>query len=354
MPHRIGDCVVRFGIAGWSYPDWEGIVYPPATRDRLRWLAGLVDLIEVNSTFYSPVAPRTAADWAERTGDLPDFRFSAKAHRSFTHEPPQASRPSEMRAFARGLEPLRESGRFVALLFQFPFGFRDGPAARDRLRRLAEAFADWPKVVEVRHRSWADAGALAFLGSLGFSAANLDYPVGGDGFDEQAAATGEPGYLRLHGRNAHDWFRSDAGRDARYDYLYDDDELEEVARRIEELARRFRELVIVTNNHYRGQALANVAELAVRAGAPARPLPATLVRTYPRLAAFAPVLPAAATWARVAESEEAGSARAAGGAPRRGGAERETPPRRRGEAAPEERLPEPRRRPQPQRDLFDE
>jgi uncharacterized protein YecE (DUF72 family) len=353
MPHRIGDCVVRFGIAGWSYPDWEGIVYPPATRDRLRWLAGLVDLIEVNSTFYSPVAPRTAADWAERTGDLPDFRFSAKAHRSFTHEPPQASRPSEMRAFARGREPRREKGPVVARRLHFPFGFRDGPAARDRLRRLAEAFADWPKVVEVRHRTWTDAEALAFLGSLGFSAANLDYPVGGDGFDEQAAATGEPGYLRLHGRNAHDWFRSDAGRDARYDYLYDDDELEEVARRIEELAGRFRELVVVTNNHYRGQALANVAELAVRAGAPARPLPDTLIHTYPRLAAFAPALPAAATWPRVAEPEEAGSTHAAGGGPRRG-AERGTPPRRRGEAAPEERLPESRRRPQPQRDLFDE
>ncbi|HEY7529299.1 MAG TPA: DUF72 domain-containing protein [Gemmatimonadota bacterium] len=293
MAHRIGACTVRFGIAGWSYPDWEGIVYPPATRDRLRWLAGLVDLIEVNSTFYSPVAPRTAADWAARTADLPDFRFAAKAHRSFTHDASE-TRASDARAFARGLEPLRESGRFVALLFQFPFGFRDVPAARDRLRRLADAFAEWPKVVEVRHRTWANPEALAFLGSLGFSVANLDYPVGSDGFGEEAAVTGEPGYLRLHGRNAADWFRPDAGRDARYDYLYDDDELDELSRRIEELAGRFRELVIVTNNHYRGQALANVAELAARAGAAPRPLPDTLIRTYPRLAAFAPALPAAA------------------------------------------------------------
>ena len=350
MPHRIGDCVVRFGIAGWSYPDWEGIVYPPGTRDRLRWLAALVDLIEVNASFYSPVAPRTAAGWVERTSDLPDFRFAAKAHRSFTHEPVQAAGPSEARAFARGLEPLREAGRFVALLFQFPFGFRDAPAGRERLRRLADAFPDWPRVVEVRHRSWAAPEALAFLGSLGYSAANLDYPAGNDGFAEAAAATGEPGYLRLHGRNAHDWFRSDAGRDARYDYLYDDDELDEVARRIEELAGRFRELVIVTNNHYRGQALANVAELAARAGAPARPLPDTLIRAYPRLAAVAPALPAAAEWAPVGTG--AGWEDAHGRVPQQGEAQVRAPRRGKGEPGPKERgAPAP---PGPQRDLFDE
>jgi uncharacterized protein YecE (DUF72 family) len=295
MAHRIAGCDVLFGVAGWSYPDWEGVVYPKGTRDRLRYLAGFVDLIEVNASFYAFMTPSNAEDWLVRTADLPDFRFAAKAHRAFTHEPEAAGGPAEAHAFRAFLEPLRRSERLAALLFQFPFSFQDSPASRRRLERLAESFAGLPLVAELRHASWQEPGALRLVEKLGFSLANLDFPTGSRGFTERTAATGEPGYFRLHGRNAADWFRPDAGRDARYDYLYGDEELEELAERIEELARRFKQLVIVTNNHYRGQALANLAELAVRTGAPGRPLPQTLLSTYPRLAAVGYPAPTAET-----------------------------------------------------------
>jgi uncharacterized protein YecE (DUF72 family) len=292
MAHRLGSCDVLFGIAGWSYPDWEGVVYPAGTRDRLRYLAGFVDLIEVNATFYAFMTPSNAEDWLARTGDLPDFRFAAKAHRAFTHEPDEAAGAAEAHAFRAFLEPLRRSGRLAALLFQFPFSFQDSRPARRRLERWAELFPGLPRVAELRHASWQEPGVMRFLGDLGYSVANLDLPIGSRGFSELAAATGEPGYLRLHGRNAADWFRPDAGRDARYDYLYGDEELDEIAERIEQLAGRFRQLVIVTNNHYRGQALANLAELGARIGAPRGRLPRTLITTYPRLAAVADPAPA--------------------------------------------------------------
>jgi uncharacterized protein YecE (DUF72 family) len=295
MAHRIGGCDVFFGVAGWSYPDWEGVVYPRGTRDRLRYLAGFVDLIEVNASFYAFMTPSNSEDWLVRTADLPDFRFAAKAHRAFTHEPEAAGGAAEAHAFRAFLEPLRRSGRLTALLFQFPFSFQDSPGTRRRLERLSESFAGLPRVAELRHASWQEPQAWRLLERLGFSVANLDFPTGSRGFTERAAATGEPGYFRLHGRNAVDWFRPDAGRDARYDYLYGDDELEELAERIEELAKRFRQLVIVTNNHYRGQALANLAELAVRTGAPRRPLPEPLLATYPRLAAVGYPAPALET-----------------------------------------------------------
>jgi uncharacterized protein YecE (DUF72 family) len=291
VAHRIRSCDVLFGIAGWSYPDWEGVVYPAGTRDRLRYLAGFVDLIEVNATFYAFLTPSNAEDWLDRTADLPDFRFAAKAHRAFTHEAEGAAGPAEAHAFRAFLEPLRRAGRLAALLFQFPFSFQDSPAGRRHLERLAALFPGLPLVAELRHASWQDPGALGALQALGFSVANIDLPTGSRGFSERAVATGEPGYFRLHGRNAADWFRPDAGRDARYDYLYGDDELDEIAERIEELAQRFRQLVIVTNNHYRGQALANLAELGVRIGTPRRTLPATLIDAYPRLAGVADPAP---------------------------------------------------------------
>ena len=45
----------RIGLAGWSYPDWKGRVYPvkpPRGFDPLAHLAEYFDTIEINSTFY--------------------------------------------------------------------------------------------------------------------------------------------------------------------------------------------------------------------------------------------------------------------------------------------------------------
>ncbi|HEX9291115.1 MAG TPA: DUF72 domain-containing protein, partial [Anaeromyxobacteraceae bacterium] len=49
--------MIRFGPAGWDYPDWRGAVYPkPAPRgfDPLAYLARWFETVEVNSTFYRP------------------------------------------------------------------------------------------------------------------------------------------------------------------------------------------------------------------------------------------------------------------------------------------------------------
>ncbi len=48
---------MKFGIAGWSYDDWRGVVYPRSCQDTLRYCAEFVDYIEINSAFYRfPVA----------------------------------------------------------------------------------------------------------------------------------------------------------------------------------------------------------------------------------------------------------------------------------------------------------
>ena len=58
-----------------------------------------------------------------------------------------------------------------------------------------------------------------------------------------------------------DWFREEAGRDDRYNYLYAKDELEEWVERIKELGRKSDKVFVITNNHYRGQALANALQI---------------------------------------------------------------------------------------------
>ena len=76
---------VHFGIAGWSYPDWKGTVYPAGCRDLLQFCARFVDCIEINSTFYRTPDPRLCASWALRTADSSVF-FTAKIPQTFTHQ----------------------------------------------------------------------------------------------------------------------------------------------------------------------------------------------------------------------------------------------------------------------------
>jgi uncharacterized protein YecE (DUF72 family) len=68
---------VRFGIAGWSYEDWRGVVYPRNCRDTLRYCAEHVDLIEINNTFYRFPVAEHCASWVQRVEDL-STEFSAK------------------------------------------------------------------------------------------------------------------------------------------------------------------------------------------------------------------------------------------------------------------------------------
>ena len=56
--------IIRIGPAGWSYIDWEGVVYPQKpgkSFDPLEYLARFFNTIEINSSFYRPPATSTSA-----------------------------------------------------------------------------------------------------------------------------------------------------------------------------------------------------------------------------------------------------------------------------------------------------
>ncbi len=281
--------MIRVGTAGWSYPDWEGIVYParkPRGFHPLRHLARYVDCVEVNASFYGELSEETTRRWVALVEERPDFRFSAKLHRAFTHEAWSALAPDPAArggAFRAALEPLREAGRLACVLAQFPLSFSATPAARERLERIAALFAGLPLVLELRHRSWYEPDALASLAPLGVSLARIDLPDGPSHPPADAPAQGALGYLRLHGRNAATWFARGAGRDQRYDYLYAPDELDGVVRLARRLAQGRDETLVITNNHFAGKAVANALEILAGLGRAPR-APAELVAAYPRLA----------------------------------------------------------------------
>jgi uncharacterized protein YecE (DUF72 family) len=263
-------------------------VYPERTPrgfDRLAFLSRFVQVLEVNSTFYRPAEPRTTESWLRRTVDRKDFTFTAKAHRSFTHEA-EPDLDAVVPETLLGLAPLRDAGRLGALLVQFPQGFRRTPEALERLQALQERLSGWPVVIEVRDISWDDEEAAAWCRERGLGWCVVDQPGmprQGQRATAPPRATSQVGYLRLHGRNARDWFRKDAGRDARYDYLYRVDELAKMAETAREMTPQAKELFVVQNNHFRGKALANALMLRHLLGEERPPAPAGLVRAYPEI-----------------------------------------------------------------------
>ena len=128
--------------------------------------------------------------------------------------------------------------------------------------------------------------ALDFLGQLGVTVCNLDYPTTWNSFDMQQCTVGRNGYFRMHGRNVEKWF-SKAGRDETYDYYYNEDELTQIKQRVDELAKAFKTLTVITNNHYRGAELANALELKALITGQKQPVPEGLLRAYPNLTRIA-------------------------------------------------------------------
>jgi uncharacterized protein YecE (DUF72 family) len=253
--------------------------------DQLEYVSGFVDCIEINNTFYRPPAEKNSESWLRRTAATPDFFFTAKLHRDFTHE---AKIDAEtVKQFHTGFAPLLEAEKLKHLLIQFRYDFADFKANRDHLSRIVKGFSDaFNLVVEVRHKSWQSPDALDFLEQLGVTVCNLDYPTGSKSFDMQLCTVGTYGYFRMHGRNEEKWF-SKAGRDETYDYYYNDTELAQIKQRLDKLAQEFKTLTIIANNHYRGAELANALELKALISGQKQPVPEGLLRTYPDLARIA-------------------------------------------------------------------
>jgi uncharacterized protein YecE (DUF72 family) len=289
---------IRFGPAGWSYNDWNGIVYPSHRVHgfhEAEYLANYFDTIEINTTFYQPPRPEIVRGWARRVQHNREFKFTAKLWQRFTHER-NASQKDEM-LFKKSIQPLAEAGVLGALLFQFPWSFKNSKENREYIGGLVIQFMEYPLVVEIRHASWNQPDVYEMFHKLDVGFCNIDQPVIGRSIGPSSRATALTGYVRLHGRNYEHWFTSEDHPEERYNYLYSREELEPWAERIRAIAERTRETYVITNNHFRGKAVANALELANLVRGERIHVPEPMLRDYPKLEAIAlsetrPPLPA--------------------------------------------------------------
>ena len=270
---------IRIGPAGWSYKDWEGTVYPPhgSKFDHLAYLAGFFDTVEINSPFYRIPPPTHAKSWVRRVATNDDFRFTTKVFRGFTHED-TALVKDDVKAFRNYLDPLMEADRLGAILIQFPWSFKNTPESRVKLVDLFEAFAEYPKALEVRHATFQEPQFYDFLEEHDVSWVNVDQPLYADSVKPADTITGPIGYARLHGRNYEKWFAHGETWE-RYNYLYSERELEPWVERIEKMAKK-KDTYVITNNHFRGQAILNAGDLKESLGQDGN-LPPQLKEAYP-------------------------------------------------------------------------
>ena len=287
---------IRIGTAGWSYKDWEGIVYPARVRRELHpaeYLARYFDVIEINTSFYGPIKPELAKLWCRKVAGVnPEFTFTAKLYKAFTHAPGGEVQPTSAATLSptekdehevkAGLEPLAEAGKLGALLMQFPISFKNTPPNRDYLTELVRRFQEYPRVVEVRHASWNNEDVLRYFTEKGVSFCNIDQPLLGRAIAPTTHATAPIGYVRLHGRNYEHWFEHEKPHD-RYNYLYSEGELAKWKPRIEEIARKTEVTYVVANNHFEGKAAVNGLQLKHMLTGRRVLAPETLVERYPEL-----------------------------------------------------------------------
>jgi len=280
---------VFIGPAGWSYPDWKGIVYPRKmthAESELEYISHYFNLVEVNSTFYRFIDENTAIRWLKQVKRDETFRFTCKLHQSFTHQR-EGIDTRLVNQVNRGLAPLLQENRLLALLIQFPWSFKNDESNRAWLRMLFETFSEYPLALEVRHKSWHQSSILKFMANYQVSFVNIDQPAIGNassGFTSYANAATV--YFRFHGRNTENWFKQGAGRNARYDYLYSPEEIETFIESLRPLIQMGKTVIGVYNNHFRGQAVVNALQTKAELIGTKVAVPKSLVEFYPQLKAI--------------------------------------------------------------------
>lgn len=288
---------IRIGTAGWSYKDWDGILYPPEVSRKkvhpVEFLARFFDVVEINTSFYGHIRPELGKLWCRKAAAVnPSFVFTAKLHRSFTHSPLAVMEPTsaasirpndeDERLAREGLESLASEGKLGALLIQFPVSFKSTSLNREYLEHLLRQFIEYPRVVEVRHSSWDNPATIAEFTPQNVGFCNIDQPLLGRSLSPTEHVTSGVGYVRLHGRNYDQWFDSD-NRNDRYNYLYKPAELEKWKEKVEVIAGKAETTYVIANNHFQAKAAVNALELKHLLGGKKVAAPETLVRSYPEL-----------------------------------------------------------------------
>ena len=294
---------IKVGTAGFSYPGaspkgWYGAFYPDKKTkgfDELKYYSSIFNTCEINQTFYRPPVAKLTRVWAEKTPD--NFRFVIKLWQKFTH-PKKIDRKKpatewddptqkDFDEFRAGILPLAEAGKLGALLLQYPTAFHFTPENLEQLAETLKWFYDYPKVIELRHKTWSENrdDTRRLLEEYRASEVLIDEPKFKTSIRQDLEQTGDILYFRAHGRNAKKWWHAKESWE-RYDYLYSRVEIQEHANKLKTAARKpaIKAAFGVYNNHAKANAPANAIMLAQELGVRLRAMPSeAMLDKFPTL-----------------------------------------------------------------------
>ena len=140
---------IYIGTAAWNIPKRCKHEFPEAGTHLERY-AGVLNAVEINSSFYRPHQPKTYARWSACVP--PYFKFSVKLPKEITHKRRFVNVEAELDRFLSEATSL--GSKLGPVLIQLPPSFAyDEATARAFFHLLRAKFAG-QLVCEPRHESW--------------------------------------------------------------------------------------------------------------------------------------------------------------------------------------------------------
>lgn len=271
---------ILVGTASWADPGFVEHWYPKKMRagDRLGWYAQHFEMVEVNSTFYAVPDGRTVERWCAATPN--GFTFDVKLHQLFSFHstpakllPPDLQRMAEvdskgrvnptaklqeslLKIFLATMSILQRDQKLGAFLLQLSPAFSPRKHELNELEPLLSMLKGHEVAVELRNRNWAVGEQLGstidFLRNHNVVFVNVDAPASNHftimPSDLNEITNPNLAYLRLHGRDARAYVTGKTVA-ARFNYDYNEKEIDGIAERTKRLARDTKEVHAVFNNN---------------------------------------------------------------------------------------------------------
>ena len=258
------------GTSGWSYPKgegtWTGHFYPSGKINELEYYSQFFNTVEINSSFYRPPNPGYVYNWVRRVPE--GFLFTVKLWQKFTHPKMYEETTGEeavisqkdVDIFKHSIEPLVKYGKLGALLAQFPPSFKNDSYGKQILNAVIRIFGQYRLAVELRHRSWSDDEETATLLRQNYASwVQIDEPKFKTSVAEDLPITSDMLYFRFHGRNAEMWWKGNT--ETRYQYLYSQEEVNELADKVKSLTEKEKLAFVLFNNHWQAYAPRNAVDM---------------------------------------------------------------------------------------------
>ena len=276
---------VLIGCSGWSYPEWNGIVYPKdfPQAQMFKYYQTIFHTVEINSSFYQLPAEKTVGSWMKASD--PNFLFSAKIPKLITHEGKLDLSNTEkversLHLFIHNMAPLIQNNQMLAFLLQLPPSFR----YQNDYSKLEKFLSFWNEnilqyfispqkeplyvepqlVVEFRDLSWMRDETFGLLDHYHTSYCAVVEPLLPPRID---VTNDSLFYIRFHGFGKNPWFN----------YSFSNAELDDWSLKLNPLLNEYRKdrevrkerpngdtkrAVLYFNNHFSGNAVKNAIYLA--------------------------------------------------------------------------------------------